>query len=245
MKGCTPIIWWKSISYHYVRRSRQVTHYRNGDCYTSSQSYYERVNTCSAGTTFNFTNCGSKDISLTLRGLEKHPATKIRFSKGFSFASDDSEMEFEEQRSRFFQEYDLRDDYMEGREGMDLLNVSFKDYIVSYADVDTLPWYFSQRTFWMASFLLLSWPLRVLIDYKTAYLHYHIHKLFGLNYVDVQSRRNGSDPMFCSCSTRDDTMSSDDQIELTIRNNNFFLPSYADAFLMKPMKKISSLFGMY
>ena len=61
-----------------------------------------------------------------LKGLEDYPATKIRFSKGFSFASVESEIEFEDQRSQFFQEYEARDDYMEGREGMDVLNVHFK-----------------------------------------------------------------------------------------------------------------------
>ena len=35
-------------------------------------------------------------------------------------------MEFEEQRAQFFQEYETRDDYMEGREGMDMVNTEFK-----------------------------------------------------------------------------------------------------------------------
>ena len=35
-------------------------------------------------------------------------------------------MEFEEQRAQFFQEYETRDDYMEGREGMDMVNTDFK-----------------------------------------------------------------------------------------------------------------------
>ncbi len=39
----TPCIWWKAISYHYVRRTRQVTRYRNGDAYTTTQVYHERV----------------------------------------------------------------------------------------------------------------------------------------------------------------------------------------------------------
>lgn len=32
-----PTIWWKAVSYHYVRRKRQVTRYRNGDNYTTTQ----------------------------------------------------------------------------------------------------------------------------------------------------------------------------------------------------------------
>lgn len=39
MQQAKPCIWWKTISYHYVRQTRQVTHYRNGDAYTSTQVY--------------------------------------------------------------------------------------------------------------------------------------------------------------------------------------------------------------
>uniref|UniRef100_A0A2K6GV04 Transmembrane protein 151B n=1 Tax=Propithecus coquereli TaxID=379532 RepID=A0A2K6GV04_PROCO len=38
MQQATPCIWWKAISYHYVRRTRQVTRYRNGDAYTTTQA---------------------------------------------------------------------------------------------------------------------------------------------------------------------------------------------------------------
>ncbi|PRD28786.1 UNVERIFIED_CONTAM: transmembrane protein [Trichonephila clavipes] len=85
MRESQPIIWWKAISYHYIRRTRQVTRYRNGDAYTTSQLYYERVNTRVSASCFVYTNCGSRDISKKLVDLEKHPATKIRFSKGILF----------------------------------------------------------------------------------------------------------------------------------------------------------------
>ena len=38
-----PIIWWRVICYHYAKRSRQTTSYRNGDAYVTTQDYYERV----------------------------------------------------------------------------------------------------------------------------------------------------------------------------------------------------------
>lgn len=71
------------MCYHYVRRKRQVTRYRNGDAYTSTQVYYERVNSHAAGSSFVFAYCGVKDISrkLVLNG-ERGRITKIRFSKG-------------------------------------------------------------------------------------------------------------------------------------------------------------------
>ena len=45
LKLAQPTIWWKAISYHYVRRKRQIIRYRNGDNYTTTQVrfYYRRV----------------------------------------------------------------------------------------------------------------------------------------------------------------------------------------------------------
>lgn len=37
LKLAQPTIWWKAVSYHYVRRKRQITRYRNGDNYTTTQ----------------------------------------------------------------------------------------------------------------------------------------------------------------------------------------------------------------
>jgi hypothetical protein len=223
MREAIPIIWWKAICYHYVRRTRQVTRYRNGDAFTTTQVYYERVNSHTAGCALNFSRCGYKDISKILRGLEDYPATKIKFTKGFSFATVEAESEFEDQRSQFFQEHERRDDYMETREGMDLLNVNFKEYLIAFADPDNLPWYVSHAIFWVASILLLSWPLRVLIEYKTAYLHYHVHKLFGTNYLD---------PAYIPGQmSRGSTMCSTD-FELNIINNYSIVPSYSEALLM-------------
>lgn len=37
LKLAQPTIWWKAMSYHYVRRKRQIIRYRNGDHYTTTQ----------------------------------------------------------------------------------------------------------------------------------------------------------------------------------------------------------------
>lgn len=224
MREALPIVWWKALCYHYIRRTRQVTRYRNGDAFTSTQVYYERVNSHTAGCAFNFTNCGFKDLTKTVTGLEDYPATKIRFSKSYSFLHPDAKCEFEDQRNQFFVENERRDDYMETREGMDLLNVNFKEYMIAFKDPDRLPWYVSNIVFWMASFLLLSWPLRVVIEYKTAYIHFHVHKVFGTNYVP--SERPTGHQM-----TRATTIGSAD-LEMIVRNNFTIVPSYSEALLM-------------
>lgn len=66
------------------------------------QTYYERVNSNAIGSSFFYNICGMKDYSKEVADLEKFPATKIKFSKGFVFANIATATEFEEQRSCFF-----------------------------------------------------------------------------------------------------------------------------------------------
>ena len=82
-------------------------------------------------------------------------------------------------RARFFGENEGLDDYMEAREGMHLKNVDFREHILAFPDPTHQPWFARHRVFWLASACLLSWPLRVVSEYRTAYVHYHVEKLFG------------------------------------------------------------------
>lgn len=228
MQQATPCIWWKAISYHYVRRTRQVTRYRNGDAYTTTQVYHERVNTHVAEAEFDYSNCGVKDISKDLIDLENFPATRLRFTKCFSFANVESENSYLTQRARFFTENEGLDDYMEAREGMHLKNVDFKEYMVAFSDPDNLPWYVSHYVFWVAALLTLSWPLRVLNEYRTSYVHYHVEKLFGFDYVAVTP---AEERPFCRRMPRVNTVDST-ELEWHIRSNQQLVPSYSEAVLM-------------
>ncbi|XP_077567218.1 transmembrane protein 151B [Stigmatopora nigra] len=228
MKHATPCIWWKAISYHYVRRTRQVTRYRNGDAYTSTQVYHERVNTHVAEAEFDFGNCGVKDISKHLRDLETFAVTKVRFTKCFSFANVESENSYLTQRAGFFTENEGLDDYMEAREGMHLKNVDFKEYVIAFADPLRLPWYALHSTFWTAAALTLSWPLRVLTEYQTACVHYHVEKLFGFDYVPVTPSEECPQRRHVPrVNTFDST-----ELEWHIRSNQQLVPSYSEAVLM-------------
>ncbi|XP_039598182.1 transmembrane protein 151B isoform X2 [Polypterus senegalus] len=233
MRQAKPCVWWKAISYHFVRRTRQVTRYRNGDAYTTTQVYHERVNTHVAEGEFDYTRCGVRDISRELKGLESHSATRLRFTKCFSFAGSGAENAYLNQRARFFTEIEGLDDYMEAREGMQLKNVDFKEHLIAYVDPDKPPWYASHLAFWLAALLMLSWPLRVLIEYRTAYVHYHVEKLFGLEYSN-----SGPSPMedvpLNGCSyglPRADTVDST-ELEWHIRSNRQLIPSYSEVMLM-------------
>uniref|UniRef100_A0A674DH94 Transmembrane protein 151Ba n=1 Tax=Salmo trutta TaxID=8032 RepID=A0A674DH94_SALTR len=221
MQQATPCIWWKAISYHYVRRTRQVTRYRNGDAYTTTQVYHERVNTHVAEAEFDYSNCGVKDISKQLQGLDCFPVTKLRFTKCFSFANVESENAYLTQRARFFTENEGLDDYMEAREGMHLKNVDFKEYMIAFSDPDHLPWYVSNYVFWTAAAFTFSWPLRVLTEYRTAYVHYHVEKLFGFDYVPVTP---SEERPYCHHIPRVNTIDST-ELEWHIRSNQQLVPS--------------------
>ncbi|XP_030069557.1 transmembrane protein 151B-like [Microcaecilia unicolor] len=228
MRQATPCIWWKAISYHFVRRTRQVTRYRNGDAYTTTQVYHERVNTHVAEAEFEYSDCGVKDVSKELLDLECHAATKLRFTKCFSFANTESENCYLAQRAHFFTEIEGLDDYMEAREGMQLKNVDFKELIMTYADPDHLPWYVSHYTFWVAAMLMLSWPLRILIESRTAYVHYHVEKLLGLEYT---APAMNEEPVYRYRMPRINTLDST-ELEWHICSNRQLIPSYSEAVLM-------------
>ncbi|TDG98882.1 hypothetical protein EPR50_G00204920 [Perca flavescens] len=235
MRQAHPCIWWKAISYHFVRRTRQVTRYRNGDAYTTMQVYHERVNTHVAEGEFDYSHCGMKDVSRDLRGLEGHTATRLRFTKCFSFTEAGPENDYLNQRARFFSEIEGLDDYMEAREGMHLKNVDFRENLLAYVDPDRMPWYTSQVAFWPAALLMLSWPLRVLIEYRTAYVHYRIEKLFGSEYSHSSPSPLDEDrPLGNNTGCvipRVDTLDST-EMEWHIRCNRQVVPSYSEAMLI-------------
>ncbi|XP_072315244.1 transmembrane protein 151A-like isoform X1 [Eucyclogobius newberryi] len=250
LQQATPCIWWKAISYHYVRRTRQVTRYRNGDAYTTTQVYHERVNTHASSSEFDYARYGVKDVSKELLDLPLHPAVRLRFTKCFSFSSARAEAAYLTQATRFFGENEGLDDYMEAREGMHLKNVDFREHILAFPDPAHPPWFSRHRVFWLASAFLLSWPLRVVSEYRTAYVHYHVEKLFGEDEDSVGGGglgggvRDGADTENGGVSigmglngnsyraiSRVNTVDMT-ELEWHIRCNQQLVPSYSEALLM-------------
>uniref|UniRef100_A0A668U6M4 Transmembrane protein 151A n=1 Tax=Oreochromis aureus TaxID=47969 RepID=A0A668U6M4_OREAU len=227
LQQATPCIWWKAISYHYVRRTRQVTRYRNGDAYTTTQVYHERVNTHASSSEFDYARYGVKDVSKELLDLQQHPAVRLRFTKCFSFSSARAEAAYLTQRARFFGENEGLDDYMEAREGMHLKNVDFREHILAFSDPAHQPWFSRHKVFWLASAFLLSWPLRVVSEYRTAYVHYHVEKLFGEDEDTVGGVGGGGYRAISRVNTVDMT-----ELEWHIRCNQQMVPSYSEALLM-------------
>ncbi|CAI4233359.1 unnamed protein product [Auanema sp. JU1783] len=233
MRDSLPIVWWKSVCYHYVRRTRQITRYRNGDAVPATQVYYERVNSHTAGNVFLYDICGVKDISKNVMDLEKFPLTRIRVTRGFVFACMQAANEFEEQRARFFNENEIRDDYMEVREGMDLSELQFNDELLCF-NSKSPPWFLNPFLFWFSSIFLLSWPLRLFAECRTAVLNYQVTKLFGTNYLSPSSI-NYTGPL-----TRTSTMETA-ELEAALRREQFFVvPSYSEAMLLHPQNALNA-----
>ncbi|CAL8317002.1 unnamed protein product [Boreogadus saida] len=233
MQRATPCVWWKAISYHYVRRTRQVMRYRNGDAYTTTQVYHERVNTHVAEAEFDYGDCGVRDVSKSLLGLRGVAAARLRFTKCFSFANVASENSYLTQRGCFFADNEGLDDYMEAREGMHLRNVDFKEHMLMFSDPDRPPWYAASATFWAAAACTLSWPLRVLTEHRTASVHYHVEKLFGLDSAGAGAATPsdaGERPLGRGI-PRVNTVDST-ELEWHIRSNQRLVPSYSEAVLM-------------
>jgi hypothetical protein len=190
--------------------------------------YHERVNTHVAEAEFDYSHCGVKDVSKQLLSLEKAAITKLRFTKCFSFANVESENSYLTQRARFFTDNEGLDDYMEAREGMHLKNIDLKEYVLVLADPDHHPWYLSHVVFWLTAFLTLSWPLRVFTEYRTAYVHYRVEKLFGPDYPAVTP---SDERPFPRRIPRVNTIDST-ELEWHIRSNQQLVPSYSEAILM-------------
>ncbi|XP_075254184.1 uncharacterized protein LOC142345762 [Convolutriloba macropyga] len=190
-KRAYPIIWWRVICYHYAKRSRQTTSYRNGDAYVTTQDYYERVNTHTALAAFDFSSCGVVDKTTTdIVSLERHPIVTLTFSKTFGFSNVEAENDYLLQRSKFFEENEAKDEYIETYEGMNLTDVEFRDELTVFQDASSLPWYLSLPVFWITTVLVLSWPYRVLISCRTTHSTCVVEKVFGCRYDNPSANSN-------------------------------------------------------
>jgi TMEM151 family len=120
-------------------------------------------------------------VSSVIQGLDKSALTRIHFSKSFVFFTATAAKEFEEQRKSFFRDYQTRDDYMEMREGMDLMDIDFPDHVIVVRDLDGVPWWRRKWTFILAVLFLQAAPLRIFLALRTATLHYNVLKVFGMD----------------------------------------------------------------
>uniref|UniRef100_A0A0K0D535 Transferrin-like domain-containing protein n=1 Tax=Angiostrongylus cantonensis TaxID=6313 RepID=A0A0K0D535_ANGCA len=110
------------------------------------------------------------------------------------------------------------------REGMDLSDTCGLEDVLVFRG--SPPWFLHPSAFWMLSLLLLSWPLRIYAECRTAMLNYQVTKLFGTCYLSPSSV-NYTGPL-----TRTSTMETM-ELEAALRREQYFVvPSYSEAMLM-------------
>lgn len=92
--------------------------------------------------------------------------------QGFLFADQSSIKEFNRQRLKFFRSnHKYYNQFVELHEGMELSGIKFKDFLFS---IGNQSWYCNKIAFWIFSIILLSWPLRILLDYNTGYVNCNV-----------------------------------------------------------------------
>lgn len=90
------------------------------------------------------------------------------------------------------------------------------------------PWYLTSTAFWISSIVLLSWPLRLICDLRTAHVNYQISKLFGTNYLSPSSVN------YTGMLTHGSTVDSHELTSIMQHDSYLVVPSYSEAMLMEP-----------
>uniref|UniRef100_A0A915DL15 Uncharacterized protein n=1 Tax=Ditylenchus dipsaci TaxID=166011 RepID=A0A915DL15_9BILA len=124
-------IWCHLKFYAYAPENAAIYSYRNGDAITATQVYYERVNSHSSGNVFLYDCCGYRDISKELVNLDKYPVIRMKFTKGLYLPVCKLPMNLRN-KGLGFSMNEVRDDYMEVREGLDLVDVPFTEHLLVY-----------------------------------------------------------------------------------------------------------------
>lgn len=149
----------------------------------------EHVLTGSSREEFCYEKCGLRDISSKFPDLtsERCFAIRINFNKKFCFANIRTANEFCCARNEFIQRTTLSSpscDFVQFEQGFDLERIHFRNALIALPDPQAQPWFASSVMFYFCSFFLLSWPLRILLEYNTIQLKYDV----SFSHMKIQYR---------------------------------------------------------
>ena len=100
--------------------------------------------------------------------------TRVRFTKGFVFDSEELKQEHYDKYSEFKTRSKNINELMDAEEDIDIQD--FCDRILVIPDGCDLPFWMNKTWFWIATFLFLSLPYQLFFKLRTRKLHYHIKK---------------------------------------------------------------------
>jgi len=251
LQNSLPVIRWTAVSYHYIRSA--VASFGVTSPLRHHKTYRQRVVTHSDATLYQYEPRDLRDRSAPLVDLEAFPVTWLRILCQFSFGSATARRDFARQRDEFHDANRTRDRHVDFRQTLGLLATSgggghvawSRDMAVYNPDVGR-PWYTSVAVYWLASLLTLSWPLRVVIQCRTATLDYTVHKVFDcrdpaassrddddvISVTSLETSTSSSSSSCGNCSINSDGASSDSAGSVLVDADCVLVPSYSQAILM-------------
>jgi len=181
LRNSLPVVRWTAVSFHYIRSA--VASVGVTSSLRHHKYYKQRVVTHRDSTQYHNAPEALRDCSPPLVDLEAFPVTWLRISCQFSFGSAAARRDFERQRDAFYRANRTRDQHVDFRQTLSLLAASGGGGHVAWSrdmavyNPDVRPWYTSVVVYWLASLLTLSWPLRVVLQWRTASVDYTVHKV--------------------------------------------------------------------
>uniref|UniRef100_A0A1I8FKD5 Fibronectin type-III domain-containing protein n=1 Tax=Macrostomum lignano TaxID=282301 RepID=A0A1I8FKD5_9PLAT len=128
-----------------------------------------------------------------------------------------------------------------------------RDTTFQLCGLEFCPWYLSPWIYFLATLTLLSWPMRILIQYKIAYVHCHVQKFAPLParvVRDNDGNQCGSDVIGSSWRDSNSLLSLSDPDAVTAADssqqasNLLNLPSYSEAVLLPLPEDCDPLYYM-
>jgi len=152
IKGQPAEIWWSVRCYHWETRRRQkrVTD-KDGNTRTEWETYQEKVYTWSAREQYTYSTC--IDVSGQLLGLDVYNLTKLKLSKTYGFADEDTRRDYVHRR-RTFRMMNWRDMHQEFHEEFTI--PGYVDRILAESEPGIKPDWMSNQMYWICNLIFMS-----------------------------------------------------------------------------------------
>ena len=243
LRNSLPVVRWTAVSYHYIRSA--VASVSATTPLRHHKPYKQRIVTSRNTTLYHYAPGDLVDCSPPLVDLESFPVTWLRISCQFSFGSTTARRDFRGQRDAFYRSNRTRDQHVDFRQTLSLLATSGATLAwtrdMAICNPDVRPWYTSVVAYWVASLLTLSWPLRVVLQWRTATVEYSVHKVFDYRAANGDDMSRGYDDVISvtSLENSDSSSSNSTTNSQSISSDSgsmvvdmCLVPSYSQALLM-------------
>ena len=206
--------------WHMETRTRTVYYTdANGNTQTRVETYQERVTTYTEQKTFEFRFW--RDIS-DPQGpqMDSYGVTRLKLSKDVDCGDEETTAEFLQQRKDMIDRNEHMDEHCDFTWDDNI--PGFQKRVCMYADAKYRPWWMSTSYYWLATLLGLSWPYRVLFNWKTSKSEYEIKKEIFLR-QPAEIPRNEMRPVH-TVIIPDPSYSSQVQVQETSFHNTYANP---------------------